>query len=123
MIKLSVGSVQQSLQIRIAGNFLQRAIGLLFGDALPAGHFLYFPKCRAVHTFGMRYPLTIVFLDQEDRVLHVHQKVMPNRIVTCLRARAVCETRWRSETKSDLLDVTQLELALVQALAQNRKQK
>lgn len=123
MIKVSAASEKQLFQIRVASNFMERARGLLFCKPLPRGHVLYFPNCRAVHTFGMRYPLTVIFLDERTHVLRVLQKVMPNRIVACLRARAVCETTWRPETRGDILDLTQLELALAQSLAQNRKQK
>lgn len=84
MVKASSESMEMSLQIRIAGNFIERARGLLFSDPLPEGHFLYIPNCRSVHTFGMRYPLIVIFLDQEGHVLHVYQNVKPMRIVSCL---------------------------------------
>jgi uncharacterized membrane protein (UPF0127 family) len=123
MTKVSVDSAVLSCQIRIASNFIERARGLLFSEPLPAGHFLYFPNCRAVHTFGMRYCLTVIFFDKGNHVLRVVQKVNPNRIISCLRARAVCETTWRPETSDELLDTNQLELALALGLAENRKQK
>jgi len=123
MINNSEGRKEQSFQVRIASSFIERARGLLFCDPQPQGHLLYFPNCRAVHTFGMRYPLTVIFFDERNHVLRVVQKVNPNRIITCLRARAVCETTWRPETSDELLDITQLELALARSLAQNRKQK
>ena len=123
MLKTSSESMEISLHIRIAGNFIERARGLLFSEPLPVGHFLYIPNCRSVHTFGMRYPLTVIFLDQEDHVLHVYQKVKPMRIVSCLSAWAVCETMWRPGKGHDTLDFTQLEVALARSLERNRKRK
>ena len=123
MPKMVSKSTEMSLQIRIAGNFIERARGLLFSEPLPVGHFLYIPNCRSVHTFGMRYPLTVIFVDQGHHVLHVFQKVKPMRIVSCLSAWAVCETAWQPEQGDDTLDVTQLELALARCLGRNRKQK
>ena len=123
MLKQSWGSSVQSLHIRIASNFIERARGLSFSEPLPAGHFLYFPNCRAIHTFGMRYPLTVIFFDKEDHVLRVYEQVKPKRIVSCLSASAVCETTWRPGTGEDTLDVTQLELALARSLARNRTRK
>ena len=118
-----MGSSEQSIQIRIACSFFERARGLLFSEPLPAGHFLYLPNCRAIHTFGMRYSLTVIFFDKEEHVLRVCQQVKPKRIVSCLSASAVCETTWRPETAEDSLDVTQLELALARSLARNRTRK
>jgi uncharacterized membrane protein (UPF0127 family) len=123
MLKESLESTQQSLQIRIARNFTERARGLLFAEPLPAGHFLYIPSCRAVHTFGMRYPLTVIFFDQGNHVLRVYQKVKPWRIISCLSAWAVCETTWRPQTRNDAIDVTRLEFALTRSLELNRKRK
>lgn len=119
MINNSEGRKVHAFQITIARNFIERARGLLFSDPQPRGHLLYFPNCRAVHTFGMRYPLTVIFFDEGNRVLRVVKKVNPNRIVTCLQARAVCETTWRPETSDESLDITQLELTLARSLAQN----
>lgn len=116
-------STRQLLQIKIAGKFIERARGLLFSEPLPMGHFLYFPKCRAVHTFGMRYPLTVIFFDKGGYVLRVYQYVKPKRIVVCLSAWAVCETTWRPEAGAGILNVTQLELALARSLEQNRTRK
>lgn len=123
MLRESLESPEQSLQIRIARSFIQRARGLLFTEPLPTGHFLYFPNCRAVHTFGMRYPLTVIFFDQENRVLRVYQKVKPWRIISCLSAWAVCETTWRPQTRNDAIDLIRLELALARSLELNRKRK
>jgi len=123
MINKSESLKEQPFEVRIASNFIERARGLLFSDPQPRGHLLYFPNCRAVHTFGMRYPLTVIFFDEENHVLRVVQKVNPNRIITCLRARAVCETTWRPDTSDEVLDVIQLEMAVALRLARNRKQK
>lgn len=120
---MSSESTERSFQIRIAGNFIERARGLLFSEPLPVGHFLYIPNCRSVHTFGMRYPLTVIFFDRSDHVLHVCQKVKPMRIVSCLSASAVCETTWQPQQGDDSLDVTQLELDVARCLGRNRKQK
>jgi uncharacterized membrane protein (UPF0127 family) len=44
-----------------------------------------------VHTFGMRFPLDLVFLDLELRRISVRRAVPPRRVAFERRARAVLE--------------------------------
>jgi len=46
-----------------------------------------------VHTFGMRFPIDVVFLDREDRVVRVAREVPPRRFAGARWARTVIETR------------------------------
>ena len=41
----------------------RRLIGLIGRRSLPAGVALEMPRCRSVHTFGMRFALDLVWLD------------------------------------------------------------
>src|SRR3954452_12144478 len=76
--------------MRVAGSFRERLVGLAF--ARRAGEPLLIPRCRSVHTAGMRVPLDVVFLDARGRVLRVARNVRPWRVVSCRRAAAVIET-------------------------------
>ncbi len=58
----------------------------------PAGQALFFPRCRSVHTFGMRFPIDVVFLDHHAQPIETHAHVVPNRVLTNRRARHVIET-------------------------------
>lgn len=74
--------------------FLQRFYGLLGRNRPPGRRLgLLFSPCRAVHTWGMRYPIDIVFLGRDGRVLNVVQHLAPWRMALCLRAVAVVELR------------------------------
>ena len=57
----------------------------------PPGYALLIPRCRSIHTFGMRFPLDIAFLDAEGRVLEIRRGVPPGRIATRPDACAVLE--------------------------------
>ncbi len=51
------------------------------------------PQCAAVHTFGMAYPIDVVFLGAGGRIQRVQPGIGPGR-VACLRgALAVVELR------------------------------
>ena len=68
-----------------------RLFGLTFLDRQAAGPGLLLPGCRSVHTFGMRFPLDLVFLDLEWRPLSLRRGVPPRRFACDSRAGAVLE--------------------------------
>jgi uncharacterized protein len=70
-----------------------RLLGLALLRELPRGHALLIRHCRSVHTFGMRFPIDIVFLDERGAVLRVDRQVPRRRVRACRRAFAVLETR------------------------------
>jgi uncharacterized membrane protein (UPF0127 family) len=68
-----------------------RLLGLALLDRSAAGAGLFLPGCRSIHTFGMRFPLDLVFLDLELRRVSVRRAVPPRRVAFERRARAVLE--------------------------------
>jgi hypothetical protein len=52
---------------------------------------LLIPRCRSVHTFGMRFSIDVAFLDADGRVLRVARDVPPRRVVSCRGAAGVLE--------------------------------
>jgi uncharacterized membrane protein (UPF0127 family) len=69
-----------------------RRRGLARLDSLPADHGLLIPKCPSVHTFGMRFPLDLIWLGKDGAVVRVDRAVPPRRMRLCVRARSVVET-------------------------------
>jgi uncharacterized membrane protein (UPF0127 family) len=108
------------LHIHVADRFLIRARGLLWRAPLPLGHFMYFPNCRSVHTFGMRYALTIIFVDRTGHTVHIDRKVVPNRIAICWKASGVCETTWTREEDAVDVDLNLLQSSLAQVQVRNQ---
>ena len=78
-------------QVPVASTPLVRLLGLahLDRDAAPAG--LLIPRCRCVHTFGMRFALDLYFLDGSGEVVEERRAVAPRRLAFCARSRAVLE--------------------------------
>jgi uncharacterized membrane protein (UPF0127 family) len=77
--------------IPVATGFRQRLLGLSRRDRESAGPGLLIPRCASVHTFGMRFPLDLYFLDGEGRVVAVRRRVPPRRVVWKRGASAVLE--------------------------------
>ena len=55
----------------VASGFADRLVGLLSRTHMPDDIGLYFPKCSAVHTFGMRFSIDVLFLDADCRVVKI----------------------------------------------------
>jgi uncharacterized membrane protein (UPF0127 family) len=79
------------LEVPVATTRLSRLLGLALLPRRRAGAGLLIPRCRSVHTFGMRFPLDLFFLDVEQRVIELRGSVPPGRLVRCPGAMAVLE--------------------------------
>ena len=77
--------------IPVAKDFRTRLLGLAWRDRGRAGAGLLIPRCSSVHTFGMRFPLDVYFLDAEGRVISVRRRVPPRRVVWQRGAAAILE--------------------------------
>ena len=62
--------VELGRKVRSAASLIDRAIGLLLTPSLRAGEGMYLSPCKSVHTFFMRYPIDVLFLDSEGAILH-----------------------------------------------------
>jgi uncharacterized membrane protein (UPF0127 family) len=89
---LPVRHLPGGLRVLEARTFHARLLGLAYVDELRTGYGLLIPRCQSVHTFGMRFRLDLVFLDQAGAPFEVIQDVPPRRVASRLEARAVLET-------------------------------
>ena len=70
-----------------------RLRGLAWRREPPDHWALLFPRCRSVHTFGMRFPIDVVFLDRHGWPIAIKRGVRPGRVVAHRNAAAVLETK------------------------------
>jgi uncharacterized membrane protein (UPF0127 family) len=75
----------------IASSFLARLRGLMLTASLTPGTGLLFPRTSSVHTHFMRYPIDVVFLDAEGRVVSIRHSLRPWRFASCRGASSVLE--------------------------------
>jgi len=75
----------------VATGFRARLLGLSWRGRAAAQPGLLIPRCASVHTFGMRFPLDLYFLDSEGRVLAMRRRVPPRRFAWHPGARSVLE--------------------------------
>ena len=81
------------LRVAEAATRRARLMGLAGLSTLSADQALLLPRCRSVHTFGMRFAIDVVFVDGGGEVTRIVREVGSGRVVFCRRAQAVVETR------------------------------
>jgi uncharacterized membrane protein (UPF0127 family) len=81
----------QGRRVPVAASRTSRLLGLALLPRERAGAGLMIPRCRSVHTFGMRFPIDVVFLDQRLTLVALHRAVPARRVVSDRRASAVLE--------------------------------
>ena len=65
--------------VELADTLWSRFMGLMFRSELPSGHGLLIRPCSSIHMFFMRFPLDVVFIDADGRVLRVLDSIRPWR--------------------------------------------
>jgi protein-S-isoprenylcysteine O-methyltransferase Ste14/uncharacterized membrane protein (UPF0127 family) len=98
-------------RLRVAQTHWSRFKGLLGTKNLPAGDGLWLAPCNQVHMIGMRYPIDIVFLDAERRVLRTISGLQPGRISPRVAgARSVLELPDGTLARAALVEGMQLDI-------------
>lgn len=69
-----------SIQVQIADSFYERLLGLLPRRSIADSEGLMLVPCSSIHTVGMRFPIDVLFLDFQNKVLGYSDSVLPNRI-------------------------------------------
>lgn len=67
-------------RIGVADTSWSRMRGLLGRAALDSGGGLLIIPSQAVHTIAMRFPIDVLFVDRDCRVIHVNPALAPYRI-------------------------------------------
>ncbi len=79
-------------KVKVAKSLRERCIGLIGKGKLQPGEGLFITGCGSIHTFFMRFPIDIIFLDGHNRVVKVAENLRPYRIfLGPLSAKSVLE--------------------------------
>jgi uncharacterized membrane protein (UPF0127 family) len=70
-----------------ANTVLKRMVGLLNRGQFGAGEGLLLDRCYGIHTFGMRFPIDVLFLDKDLCVIRAVKALPPYR--TCVVKKSV----------------------------------
>jgi hypothetical protein len=77
--------------MEVADTAAKRNKGLLGRERLAPGEGLWIIPCESVHTFWMRFPIDLVYLDRKKNIRKLKSSVPAWRLSACLRAHSVIE--------------------------------
>lgn len=89
--KLQIAGRDTVVRVHVAESFWSRARGLLGRDRLEANEALWIKPCNSVHTFGMSYPIDVLFLDHDQRVVQITRRLRSMRVAAARRAHTTIE--------------------------------
>jgi uncharacterized membrane protein (UPF0127 family) len=81
----------ETIELEVAMAVGERMKGLLGRDSLERGRGFLLPACSCVHTFFMKFPIDLVYVDSEMNVVKVSRNVKPFRFSCCLGAESTLE--------------------------------
>lgn len=83
------GREEWSMSFRVLGGWVEKLVGLLGtrSDAMP----VVLLRCSSIHSFGMRYPMDVAFVDAKGCVLLARRLVPPGNVLSCRDAYCVFE--------------------------------
>jgi len=89
--------------IILGNNIFLRFIGLIGKKELKDGEGLLLIPCNSIHMMFMKIPLDIIFLDKEDKIIHIIENIKPWRISPIIfKAKSVLELPINSVKNFDL---------------------
>jgi uncharacterized membrane protein (UPF0127 family) len=77
--------------LEVADTGPKRNKGLLGRQGLTPGGGLWIVPCESVHTFWMRFPIDLVYLDRKKRIRKLRSDVGPWRLSACFSAHSILE--------------------------------
>jgi uncharacterized membrane protein (UPF0127 family) len=67
-------------KVQTADTPVKRMVGLLGRKSLSQGEALIIKPCNSVHTFFMRFPIDVLFVDKNNLVVKTINNIVPFRI-------------------------------------------
>jgi uncharacterized membrane protein (UPF0127 family) len=64
----------------LADSLWTRFRGLMLRRSLDADQALVIDPCSSIHMFFMRFPLDVLYVDREDRIVRVQECIQPWRV-------------------------------------------
>ena len=65
----------------IATDFFSRFFGLMGKTSLSESEALCFPRCNSIHTFFMRMPIDVLFVNGSGRIVEILESLSPWKVL------------------------------------------
>lgn len=82
-MKQAVNMTRESViaqHVRMADTYLSRLFGLMGKAGLPESEGLWIVPCRDIHSCFMRFEFDAIFVDKQQQVLHLVERMRPWRV-------------------------------------------
>jgi uncharacterized membrane protein (UPF0127 family) len=66
--------------VEVADYLFKRMKGLLGKNELRVGESLWIKPCMSIHTFFMKFPIDLIFLNKQNVVIATIENLQPNRL-------------------------------------------
>ncbi|WEG13576.1 DUF192 domain-containing protein [Pullulanibacillus sp. KACC 23026] len=77
--KQLAGNVEQ------AATFGKRLKGLMFRHHLSMDSAMYLAPCRSIHTFFMKFPIDVLYVDSENNIVSLEKNMPPGKVGKTVR--------------------------------------
>ena len=100
-----------SQKAKVANNLISRMVGLMFRKVMDKEEALIFYLAPSIHTCFMRFPIDLIFLDKERKIIRICEALKPWRAVLCAKSFITIELPpYKAEDASlklgDVLEIT-----------------
>ncbi|MDR5658925.1 DUF192 domain-containing protein [Serpentinicella sp. ANB-PHB4] len=89
-------------KVVLANTFWGRLKGLLGRENLEIGEGIVLYPCNAIHCFGMKFNIDLIFLDKNKKVIKMLKNIKPNERASCKEASYVVELKSGSLTSKEI---------------------
>lgn len=104
-------NIKIASQVIIANKYFSRMKGLLGRDGLSYDKCMVIYPCNSVHTYFMKFPIDVLFLNKEYKVVRIIENLRPFKVSPFVRkAYYVVEIAARPGIKNMIHEGDQLEI-------------
>ncbi|MEZ4749373.1 MAG: DUF192 domain-containing protein [Bdellovibrionota bacterium] len=65
----------------IAESYMSRFLGLMGRSSIPQNEAICFPRCNSIHTFFMRFPIDVILVGEDGKIISVVRAMKPWRML------------------------------------------
>ncbi|OZB05658.1 MAG: hypothetical protein B7X54_04790 [Idiomarina sp. 34-48-12] len=67
--------------VKVMEYFPQRLVGMLYLRVASPQRAFWFPRCSSIHTWGMRFAIDVIGLDNQLKIVTVIRNVQPAKVI------------------------------------------
>ena len=83
IIKQETGEVIAK-RVKLALDYKSRSIGLLNRKSIDPEEALVIKPCNSIHTFFMKFPIDVLYMNKDNKVVKIVESLKPWRLSNCL---------------------------------------